>query len=53
MVWDRPYEVEVDQRSKTVFVASGDYKGKLIVTKDQTAGAALKRWRESATYKGS
>lgn len=51
-VWSRTYEVEVDQRSKTVFIASGDYEGKFIQTKDQSPGAALKRWREAATYRG-
>jgi DNA-binding beta-propeller fold protein YncE len=52
-VWSRPYEVTVEQRSKSVWVASGDYQGQSIVVTDRTPTSALKRWREAAQYKGN
>lgn len=52
-VWSRNYEVHVDQRSKTVWVASGDYEGQTITVTDRTPTSALKRWREAARYKGN
>jgi hypothetical protein len=51
-VWDKPHNVSVDQQSKSVWMAVGEYKGKQIEVKDSTKGAALKRWREAATYRG-
>ena len=52
-VWDRPYTVTLRQRKKFAWVAVGDYRGRRIEARDQTAGTALKRWQESAIYKGS
>lgn len=53
LVLNRSYTVTVHQRAKNRFVAVGDYNGKRIEALDQSAGAALKRWRESAIYRGS
>ncbi len=51
-VWGKTYKVAVHQRSKSVWVASGDHMGQPIETQDRSAGAALKRWREAATSRG-
>jgi hypothetical protein len=51
-VWGSNCEVTVEQQSKSVWVASGDYMGVLLSTKDRTAATALKRWQEAAAYKG-
>lgn len=51
-VWGQPQKVDVWQKSKAVWVASGDYMGQPIETQDRSAGAALKRWREAATSRG-
>ena len=53
MLWDKPYTVSVDRKSKSVWVAVGDYMGERIETKGSSEGAAVKRWREAAQYKGA
>ena len=53
MVWDKPYDVEVYQKSKTVWIAVGEYMGKHLDTKGSTEGAALRRWVEAARYRGN
>jgi hypothetical protein len=52
-IWDNPNTVSVYRKSKTVWIAIGDYVGKHIEVKDHSEGAALNRWREAAEYKGS
>jgi hypothetical protein len=52
-VWGESIPVSVHQKSKSVWVASGDYQGKNITTEDRSAGSALKRWKEAATYAGN
>ena len=52
-VWDEPHEVSVRQKSKSVWIASGDYMGKPLQTQDRSESAALMRWREAARYKGN
>jgi hypothetical protein len=42
--------IDVCRKHKTVWVASGDYKGATITVQVQTEGAAIKRWREAAQY---
>jgi hypothetical protein len=49
-VWDKPCDVTVTQKSKSVWVARGEYLGKDYETQDSTPGAAAKRWREKAEY---
>jgi hypothetical protein len=51
--WNKPCTVTVYRKSKSVWVASGNYSGESIVVQDRSAGSALKRWREAATYKGN
>jgi len=50
-VWGKRYTIIVEQKSKSVWVAAGEYKGELHLVKDRTPGAAAKRWVEWATYK--
>jgi hypothetical protein len=52
-VWGEAITVEVHQVSKSVWIASGEYMGQRIDTKDRTASSAAKRWREAATYRGN
>jgi hypothetical protein len=49
-VWSDLVEIDVEQHSKSVWVASGDYLGKSYQTKDRTASTAAKRWAEAARY---
>jgi hypothetical protein len=42
------YEVTTYQRSKTVWIASGNYEGQIIVTKGRTESAVLLHWGETA-----
>lgn len=53
MVWDEPYMVSVHSKSKSVWVASGEYLGKFIEVEGRSEGAAIIRWREAATYRGN
>ena len=52
-VWSTSHSVTVYQKSKSVWVAVGDYMGERIEAKDTSAGSALKRWKEAATYRGN
>jgi hypothetical protein len=47
IVWSEPYTIEVYRKYKSVWVASGDYRGTTITVQDQMEGAAVKRWRET------
>lgn len=53
LVWGKRHVVAVDRKSKTVWIADGEYMGESISVQDRSAGTALKRWREAATYKGN
>jgi hypothetical protein len=52
-VSNRSYEVSVYQKSKTVWIAVGDYEGERIEVKGRSEAQALGNWRDSATYKGN
>jgi hypothetical protein len=52
-VWGKPETVTVYKRSKTVWIAVGEYLGKHIEVKGQSAGSAIKLWRETACYRGN
>jgi hypothetical protein len=49
-VWDEPVEIDVYQKSKTVWIAVGEYKGKHHEVKRSTRGAAAKGWADAAKY---
>ncbi len=51
-VWGEALEVSVHQKSKSVWVASGEYLGKHITTQDRTPSTAAKRWGEAARSHG-
>ena len=52
-VWDKPYEITVHQKSKSVWIAVGEYMGERIEAKGSSESAAVKHWREAARYKGN
>jgi hypothetical protein len=43
--------VTVEQKSKMVWIATGDYLGRNIFVKNRTHTSALKRWVETAFSK--
>jgi hypothetical protein len=49
-VWSDRVEIDVDQRSKTVWIASGEYKGKPHEGKGSSAASAAKWWADAAKY---
>lgn len=53
IVWDKPHNISVDRKYKTVWIATGDYMGKTITVQDRSEGAAVKHWRETAEYRGN
>jgi hypothetical protein len=53
LVWDKPYEITVHQKSKSVWIAVGEYMGRRIETKGSSESAAVTHWREAARYKGN
>jgi hypothetical protein len=52
-VWDKPHVITVYQKSKSVWIAVGDYNGERIEVKDRSANAAAKWWAEAARYRGN
>ena len=52
-VWDKSYEITVDQRSKTDWIASGEYMGERIQVKGRSERDAAAQWREAARYRGN
>ena len=53
IVWGKEVRITVERRSKSVWIATGDYMGTTIQVKAATEGAAIKRWRETAEYQGN
>ena len=62
MVWDKTYEVAVYQKSKSVWMAVGEYTELLAVPGNttrtisvtgRTESAAIKSWAETARYWGN
>ena len=51
-VWGQQYTVTVYQKSKSVWVAVGDYMGKPFEIKARSAGAAVDAWKLEAEYEG-
>lgn len=52
LVWGRPQEVSANRKSKTVWIASGEYMGETIVERGPSEAAAVMHWRKAAEYKG-
>jgi hypothetical protein len=53
MVWGRPHDIEVDQHSKSVWIAVGEYMGRRVEGKGQSKMQAVLDWQRNATYKGN
>jgi len=51
-VWNERCSVTVYQKSKSVWIAVGDYTGERIESKGGSAGSALTAWKSAATYRG-
>jgi len=51
-VLGKPYAVSTRQKSKSAWVATGDYNGTRHSTEDRTEGAAVKQWQVWAEYRG-
>jgi hypothetical protein len=52
-VWAIPHVITVHQKSGTVWVAVGDYRGERIEVKGSSADVAAKYWVEAARVKDS
>lgn len=50
IVWGDPVDVDVYRRSKTVWIARGEFKGRYHETKGASATQAAGLWREAARY---
>ena len=51
-VWGKPYVISVYQKSKTRWIARGDYHGEPIEVKGSSLSKATKAWVDAALYKG-
>lgn len=51
-VWGKPCEVSVHQKSKSVWIAIGDYMGSRLEVKGRSASSALGAWRDAARHRG-
>ena len=52
-VWGKSYTVITRQKSKSVWIAVGEYMGKRIEVKDRSKSTAIKAWRDAARFKGN
>lgn len=52
-VWNVDVEVNVYQKSKSVWIAVGTYLGHQIEVKARSDSSALALWRDAARYKGN
>lgn len=50
-VWGNDIVINVEQHSKTVWVASGVCNDQIVTVKRQTKGAAISGWVDAARYK--
>lgn len=52
-IWDKPHTIVVYRKSKTVWIAVGEYMGESFEVKGSSENAAAKGWAEAARYKGN
>ncbi len=52
-VWEKSCEISVYQKSKTVWIAVGEYMGERIEVKGRSKSSALASWTEAARFKGN
>jgi len=50
---DGPTEITLVKKSKTVWIAVGQYMGKRIEVKGRTANNAAEVWRDAAHYRSN
>jgi len=52
-VWGKLHTISVYQKSKSRWVAVGEYMGERFEVEDTSASSAAKHWAEAARYKGN
>jgi hypothetical protein len=52
-VWNEGWKITVYQKSKTVWIAVGDYRGERIEVKGSSERSAIAAWKEAARYRGN
>ena len=52
-VWDKPHEITVYQKLKSVWIAVGEYMGERLEVKGRTLSQAANNWREAARFRGN
>ena len=53
IVWGEQYELIVHQKSKSLWIARGDFDGEPLEGKGHSPSAAAGSWREQARYKSN
>lgn len=51
--WGKSYEVSVEQKSKAVWIGSGECEGEQLQTQGRSGAQAVGGWREAARYRGN
>ena len=49
-VWGRECELDVNQKSPSVWIATGEHLGKFIMVENRSATSAAAKWKEAARY---
>lgn len=52
LVWGKPHVIHVYQKSKSVWIAVGEYMGERIEVKSSSPTSAASHWAAAAKYKG-
>jgi hypothetical protein len=52
-VWGRDIEIDVYQKSTSVWIAVGSYLSDIIEVKGRNERDAISKWREAARYRGN
>lgn len=52
-VWNTSYTITVYEKSRTVWIAVGEYMGERVEVKGRSESSAIAAWREAARYKGN
>jgi hypothetical protein len=52
-VWDHPHVISVYQKSKSVWIAVGDYMGQRVEVKGSSLTSATKHWTDAARHRGN
>lgn len=53
MVWGKPHTITVYRKSKSIWIAVGNYMGDHLEAQGRSEPTAAKRWREAARYKSN